>query len=144
MVYKVPNPQKLRVGNSYKIQLEEERRKQKELFKTEKEIKKTENQIGKILYEPNKEQTDKELFTIAIIKEKEKDLEFLEAYTKYKTEGVWKQYKDKNVQYEIEFKDSKDEKYGNKLVELFKKLNELKIKEELLYVRTAPVEESSL
>lgn len=104
----------------------------------------TEEQINKILYKPNKEQKDKEVLTIEIPKEKSKHLKFLEAYTRFPTQGVWKKIKDNNIQYEIEFNDSKNEKYGKKLMKLFNKLNKEKINEDLLYVRTEPVEESTL
>lgn len=100
--------------------------------------------INKILYNPNPDQIDKEILTIVIPKKKEHYLKFLSIFSKFNTEGVWKQYKDKNIQYEIEFKDSPDEKYGKQLMKLFDQLNKKEIKEELLYIRTEPVEESTL
>jgi len=104
----------------------------------------TKKEINQILYVPNEEQTDWELMTIEIPKEKEHHLKFLNTYTKSDTIGVWKKYKDKNVQYQIQYKDSKDEKYGNRLMDLFNELNKKEIKEELLYARTEPVEETTL
>ena len=100
--------------------------------------------INKILYNPMKSQVDKELLTIEVPKKKSKHLGFLKAYTKFNTKGVWKNIDDDNVQIEIEFKDSKDERYGNELMSLFKELNKKDIKEDVLYVRTEPIEESSL
>jgi arsenate reductase-like glutaredoxin family protein len=108
------------------------------------ETKQTKAEITQILYFPKKDQTDKELLTLEIPREKEHKLNFLKAYTKSNTIGVWKQYKDKNVQYEIQFKDSKDEKYGNRLMKLFEDLNKEEIKEEQIYARTEPIEESTL
>ena len=100
--------------------------------------------INNILFRPSKEQVDKEIMTLEIPRKKSKHIEFLKAYTKFNTQGVWKNVKDDNLQVEVEFKDSKDEKYGTKLIKLFEDLNKKEIKEDLLYVRTEPVEESSL
>lgn len=125
---------------AYQIPNSSKSKKAKNSFET----KQTKAEITQILYFPKKDQTDKELLTIEIPREKEHHLKFLKSYTKSNTFGVWKQYKDKNVQYEIQFKDSKDEKYGNRLMTLFNELNKKEIKEELLYARTEPIEESTL
>lgn len=104
----------------------------------------TQQQINTILYNPKKQQTDKEVLTIEVPRDKSQHLKFLKTYTKFKTKGLWKGIEDNNVQIEVEFKDSKDEKYGKRLINLFNTLNKDKIKEDVLYVRTEPVEESSL
>jgi hypothetical protein len=124
----------------YKIPNRFKSKKIKDSYQT----KQTKAEITEILYSPKKDQTDKELLTIEIPKEKEHHLNFLNAYTKSESIGVWKQYKDKNVQYEIQFKDSKDERYGNRLMELLNQLNKKEIKEEQIYARTEPREESTL
>jgi hypothetical protein len=110
--------------------------------------KSTDNRIQeriiKLLYMPNADAVDKEIITIEIPRSKKHHLEFLEAYTSIKTQGVWKNIHDDNLQIEIEFKDARNEKYGIELIKLFKELNRKVIKEKVLYVRTEPVEESSL
>ena len=58
---------------------------------------------------------------------------------------VIKEYPDeRNLQLDIEFRDRPDEAVGNRLIDLFQQLNKRKIKEELLYLRTADIDESSL
>jgi len=104
----------------------------------------TEDSISRILYSPKKDAVDKEILTIEVPRNKSHHLNFLKAYTKFNTKGVWKGIQDNNIQIEIEFKDAKDEHYGNELMNLFRKLNKDKIKEQVLYVRTEPVEESTL
>jgi hypothetical protein len=104
----------------------------------------TQSQISSILYSPKKDAVDRELLTIEIPRSKAKKLGFLKAYTKFNTQGVWKGVSDDNVQIEIEFKDAKDEKYGIELMKLFNRLNNEMIKEDVLYVRTEPIEESTL
>jgi len=104
----------------------------------------TQKQISDILYKPKKDAKDREVLTIEIPRKKEKHLKFLKTYTKFNTKGRWKGKEEKNIQAEIEFKDSKNERYGKMLMKLFNKLNKDKVKEKLLYVRTEPVDESSL
>lgn len=104
----------------------------------------TEQEIHDILYNPKSDAVDKEVLTIEIPRSKLKELDFLDTYTKFSTKGKWKDIVDDNAQIEIEFKDAKNEKYGLKLMSLFNKLNKEKIKEKVLYVRTEPIEESTL
>jgi hypothetical protein len=104
----------------------------------------TEEEINQILFEPKPDAVDTELMTLDVPKSKKNQLEFLKAYTEYPATGKWKQYKDKNYQIEVQFKDAKDEKYGKKLMTLLKKFNKDKLKEEQIYARTVPIEESTL
>ncbi len=109
---------------------------------------------NKLLYDPSKSQTDRELLSIIILRDKEYHLDFLQGFTKIKAVGTWqdvqngriiKTYPDeKNVKVEIEFRDTKKETVGNRLMDIFTELNKREIKEELLYCRTAPIEESTL
>ena len=109
---------------------------------------------NKLLYDPAKSQTDRELLSIILLREKEHHLDFLHAYTKIKAIGTWedveggkviKTYPDeKNVKIEIEFRDTKKEEVGNRLMDIFTELNKREIDEDLLYCRTVPIEESTL
>ena len=103
-----------------------------------------EDDINEILYEPKRDAVDSEVVTIDVPRSKKKDFEFLKAYTEYPTVGKWKQYKDKNLQIEVQFKDAKDEKYGKRLMSLLQKFNKEKLKEEQIYARTTPVEETTM
>lgn len=109
---------------------------------------------NKVLYDPDKSQTDRELLSIVILRDKEHYLDFLHAYTKIKAIGTWEDVKggkviktypdEKNVKMEIEFRDTKKETVGNRLMTMFTELNKREIGEDLLYVRTVPIEESTL
>jgi len=102
-------------------------------------------EINKLIYHPSSDQTDKELLTITVLKSKEYFFHFLEGYTELKAKGTWKTYQDENnIQFQIEFRDTPSEAVGNRLIQLFEEYNHLAVKEELLYVRTEPIEESSL
>src|SRR3990172_9179891 len=83
----------------------------------------TELEINKILYAPKEDAVDREILAIEIPRSKVHHLNFLKAFTEFNTTGVWKNIKDKNVQFEIEFRDSKDERYGKQLMNFLKKLN---------------------
>lgn len=112
--------------------------------------------INKLLFKPDKSQTDRELFTTVVLGSKAKQFKFLEGYTKWRTVGSWRdidkhgnvisEYPDENnVLMEVEFKDRPDEGVGKRLVDnLFPEFNKRFVKEDLLYTRTIPVEESSL
>ena len=102
-------------------------------------------EINKLIYHPTPAQTDRELLTITVLTSKEPLFHFLEGYTELKAKGTWHAYKDENnTQIQIEFKDTPSETVGNRLIQLFNEYNKLAVKEELLYVRTEPIEESSL
>ena len=99
--------------------------------------------------------TDRESLNIVVLRSKAKAFDFLQGYTEWKSIGTWrevspegkviKEYpQEKNVYLEIEFKDRPDEKIGKRLIELFTEFNKRFVKEELLYVHTVPIEESTL
>lgn len=110
--------------------------------------------IHKLVYDPQKAQTDKELLSIVVLRKKAKHFDFLEGYTKWRTVGSWREIQngkvvyefpeERNVQLDIEFKDKPDESVGTRLMELFKEFNTKEVDEKLLYARTVPIEESSL
>jgi len=109
---------------------------------------------NKLLYNPSKSQTDRELLSIIILKEKEHHLDFLQGFTKIKAVGTWQDIKggriiktypnERNTKIEIEFRDTKKETVGNRLMDIFTELNKREIGEDLLYVRSASIEESTL
>jgi len=99
--------------------------------------------------------TDRESLNIVVLRSKAHHFKFLEGYTSWKSVGSWrevtpegiiiKEYpEEKNVNIEIEFKDRPDEKIGKRLMELFTEFNRRFVKEQLLYVHTKPIEESTL
>lgn len=101
--------------------------------------------INKLLFEPSAEQTDDELLTVVLLKEKASHLDFLQGYTKWNTVGTWENYpNEKNILMEIQFKDTPDEKVGNRLMTLFEELNRQEIGEKQIYCRTVPIEETTL
>jgi len=93
--------------------------------------------------------TDRELLTIVVVESKAQHFNFLQGYTSWKTIGSWlgpggKVAREHNVQIDIEFKDSPDEKVGKRLIDLLREYNKQVVKEQLLYARTAPLEEGTL
>jgi len=88
--------------------------------------------------------TDRELLTIVIVRTKAHLFNFLKGYTRWRAIGEWEGLKEPNLQIEIEFKDTPDERIGIRLIELLKAYNKKVVKEELLYARTAPLEEGTL
>jgi len=103
----------------------------------------TQQEINKILYEP-KDIPYRKVLTIEIPRDKSHHLDFLKAYTEFNTVGIWKNYKDKNIQVEIEFKDDKNESNSKRLLNLIQKLNKDKINEKVIYARVEPIEKSTL
>ncbi len=109
---------------------------------------------NKLLYNPVKSQTDRELLSVIILRSKEHHLDFLQGFTKIKAIGTWQDVKngriiktypdERNTKIEVEFRDTKKETVGNRLMDIFTKLNDREIGEELLYCRTEPIEESTL
>lgn len=111
--------------------------------------------INRLLYQPDESQTDKELFTIVILRKKAKKFNFLEGFTRLWAIGSWRdidpngrvirEYPDEeNIQIDIEFKDRSDEVIHRGLLGLFEAYNEREVGEQLLYMRVAPLEDSSL
>jgi len=94
---------------------------------------------------------DKEIMTITVLQTKNDFFKFLKAHTRWGVVGTWvseesgnKFMDEKNSVVQIEFLDTPNEAVGKRLLELFNKYNKDYVKEESLYVRTEPVEESSL
>jgi hypothetical protein len=97
------------------------------------------------LYRPSKAQTDKELLTITILNTKAHFFDFLKGYTRLEGTGKWRTYANEDdAIIEIEFRDTPDERVGNRLMELLTAYNKYVVKEDLLYARTTPIEESTL
>ena len=97
--------------------------------------------INQLLFRPTKNQTDKELLSLVVLRDKKDKFDFLEGYTKWNAIGTWrevnekgnvlKEYpKEKNIQLEVEFRDTPDESVGNRLMDLFKEFNKKVVKEE--------------
>lgn len=107
--------------------------------------KAVQKEINKLLFYPTDQKTDKELLTITILTSKAHHFRFLSGYTEMKATGHFKSYRDEqNTIIEIEFEDTPSESVGKRLMTLFKEYNRLVIGEEVLYVRTSPIEESTL
>jgi len=92
---------------------------------------------------------DRELLTIIITQPKAHHFDFLQGKTEWKVRGKWKRPDDgyeiePNVQLDIEFKDSRDERVGKRVIRLLKEYNEKVVGEKLLYARTVPIEEGTL
>ena len=95
------------------------------------------------------EATDRELLTIIVPRLKAHHFDFLLGKTEWKVRGKWKRPEDdfdigKNVQLDIEFKDSAEESIGKRVIELLRAYNTKVIGEEVLYARTIPIEEGTL
>ena len=87
---------------------------------------------------------DRELLTIVILQEKAHYFDFLKGYTSWKTVGKWEKLVEHNLQIDIEFFDTEDEAVGNRLMDLLYEYNNKVVKEDMLYARTAPLEEGTL
>ena len=88
--------------------------------------------------------TDRELLTIVILREKAHYFDFLKAYTTWKVVGLWEGEQEKNLQIEIEFRDTPNECIGNRLMHLLWEYNRKVVGEQVLYARTTPLEEGTL
>jgi len=115
--------------------------------------------INQLLYNPEWQSelgaVDREQLNMVVTREKMKDFDFLHGFTKWHTVGTWRKVSpsgkiikefpnEENAQVEIEFKDRKDEKVGERIINLFGEYNRRVVGEDLLYVYTQPIEESSL
>ena len=105
---------------------------------------KTQKEINKLLFNPTKSQTDPELLEIIVRKDKAHHFDFLKGYTDWATEGRWGGLDENNTLIQVQFKDTPSEKVGKRLKQLLKKYNKAVVKEDVLYFRTLPVEETSL
>jgi len=115
-------------------------------FKRDKEIKDIKDELNELIfpYPEKQDQTDPEVLTIVILKEKAHYFDFLKGYTKWGAKGRWETLDENNIILEIQFKDTKQEKVGLRIKTLLGRYNKLVVKEDLLYFRTVPVEETSL
>jgi len=120
-----------------------------------KAIDSIKRQINYLLYDANfymgEEATDPEVLTVVVLKDKAHHFDFLTSHTDWKSVGNWKNDitgetydKENNLVLQIQFLDTKNEYIGNELIRLFKELNDYEVGEQVLYVRTSPVEESTL
>jgi len=110
-------------------------------------------EINQLLYDADVQTacgaSDRELLSIIIAHPKAQHFDFLIGKTEWKVRGKWKRPDkgfdiERNVQLDIEFKDSPDECVGQRVVELLKQLNAKAIGETLLYARTTAIEEGTL
>lgn len=115
---------------------------------SEMKVEEIKEEIIKILFDESFwkkcDASDRELLTIVIVKDKALHFDFLKAYTTWKATGLWDKEKDLNAQIDIEFRDNAQECLGNRLMHLLYEYNKKVVKEELLYARTAPIEEGTL
>jgi hypothetical protein len=106
------------------------------------------NEINSLLYKKSPACRDKKILTVIVPRNKSHFLNFLEASTEWKAEGVWKGakkvYRDDNTLYEIEFKDDMHRNKSKTLKRKFEQLNKQQIHEEQLYVRITDIESSTL
>jgi len=92
---------------------------------------------------------DRELLSIIIVQPKAHHFDFLQGKTEWKVRGKWRRPDDgfdieRNVQLDVEFKDTADECIGKRVIELLKAYNAKEVGEVLLYARPIPVEEGTL
>lgn len=114
-------------------------------IKFSKQQKALQNKINKLLYSDAKDKTDKEVLSIVLLGSKVKHFDFLTGKTRWSAIGDWQGFpNEKNVVMQVQFKDSKNEKYGLELMNLLNKYNDAVVGEQLLYARTEPIEESTL
>jgi hypothetical protein len=86
-----------------------------------------------------------EVLSIVVLRSKKQHFAFLKGKTRWNVVGDWEGYpNEQNVQLDIQFKDTNDDRIGRELIELFKAYNKKVVGEDLLYVRTVPVEETTL
>lgn len=104
------------------------------------------NEINRILYHSDaKAFPDKQLLTITVDSKKAHHFNFLRGFTKWKSIGTWQDYPDEhNTVIEVEYREDASESNGRRLKALLNMLNKEVVGEELLYMRTVPVEVSSL
>jgi len=93
--------------------------------------------------------TDRELLTIVIAEPKAHHFDFLTGKTEWKVRGKWKRPDEgfdieRNVQLDVEFKDSAEESIGKRVIQLLRAYNTKVVSEKVLYARTMPIEEGTL
>jgi hypothetical protein len=104
------------------------------------------NEINRILYHSDAEAfPDKQLLTITVDSKKAHHFNFLKGFTKWGAVGTWKEFPDEhNTVIEIEYRENARESNGKRLKALLNLFNMQVVNEKLLYMRTTPVEVSSL
>jgi len=128
---------------------------EKNLIAMKEKSTRIKKEISNLLYEVNnykgEDAKDHEMLTITVLRNKLPHFDFLTAHTDVEAVGYWKSKttdvsydKENNALLQIEFLDTKNEKVGKRLMRLFEDLNDVEVGEELLYVKTQPLEETSL
>ena len=109
-------------------------------------VVKIKNEINKILYHSDSATyPDRQLLTVTVDSKKAHHFNFLKGFTGWKAVGTWKDFPDEeNTVIEVEYNENARESNGKRLKGLMKLLNREVVGEELLYMRTTPVEVSSL
>jgi hypothetical protein len=114
------------------------------------------NKINRFLYEIKDDEglelTEPKILTILIRKDKEHHFHFLRDETEFRVKGRWQDTTHKphhfieeaNAEITVQFLDNKKETVSKKLIKLFEAYNKQKVGEKVLYVTTAPIEETSL
>ena len=123
---------------------------------TDNEVK---AEILHLLYDEIDGAEDSELLTLQIRRDKAYYFDFLnKAHTEFPTVGYWQPEEEPskppepNVQIDIQYKDIPQnhpdrecaEAVGKRIIDLLKRYNQLSVKEDLLYARTVPIEETTL
>ena len=101
-------------------------------------------QLNQLLFNPPPQATDWENLTIIIRKDKAHHFDFLKASTRFNVQGKWNNLTEDNVEIQIQYKDTPSEAIGKELMEKLNQYNAIATKEEVLYVRTEPIEETTL
>jgi len=117
------------------------------------------DEILRLIYGEIDDATDPELLTIQIRRDKAYHFDFLDkAHTEFATVGYWqpeeepKKPPEPNVQIDVQYNDVPSnhevcacrEVIGRRLMDLLKRYNDLLVREDLLYARTIPIEETTL
>lgn len=98
--------------------------------------------------------TEREVLTITVLNQPsnklkgripQDQLDFLSTYTTWKVIGETGQWgREQNLVMQVEFLDTKSNSIGQRLIELFDEYNRKYVKEDVLYVKTEKLSESSL
>jgi hypothetical protein len=101
-----------------------------------------------VRYYKGEQAKDHEVLSLLIKQPKNKFFKFLKDHTRWGATGRWtdqKKFGDEiNSVIQVEFLDTESDFIGNRLMELVNKYNKDFVKEDLLYARTEPIEESTL
>lgn len=130
----------------------------KKVLQEIKDVDKIKEEMFDLLYNVKTYKGEKalkhEVLTIVVLRDKAHHFDFLKSFTDWNAVGSWtsaqkpfrmQSYDDeKNKIIDIEFLDTKNDKIGQRLEVLLKKLNKVEVGEWLLYSRTTPISETSL